>query len=418
MDLIALKFSYEFDCNISNYRLLGRRSLYAMSPLASTPSSIEHDWTDEKIFLFLGAWKCGDPLPSNVITDVNPFSIEPWNAPENIWYLCILQESTAAKGEARVENTPNGYWKNMQRDFKIILDSQTTGMKATWGFFRYTAPHNHNVRWIMFEYNLKTKECETVNQPQNFKTLYRVIGSNNLLPVSEDAHTLVSLGDDDCDHMQSVLLSMLEREEGDIDLLEPADGSEGSMAISNRSLEDSRANHLAEVPVDFDFSNGDFLELKDLNDTDSSSSSSDNSSRVSLSSDDYFDSEALLRDLKNESNPAVEAHSHSECKPCISRSLRTNSMTINLHPQKPARLPSPTSPLSEQYQGTDSNPQRPGTSQGSPANRGNDRPQTGIMRAVWKHRRGYSSSLARQNFVRNPREKRMAVDWMPRGATG
>lgn len=54
---------------------------YAMSPLGYTPSSIEDDWTDEKIMSFLGAWKCGDPLPSNVISDVNPFSIQPWNAP-------------------------------------------------------------------------------------------------------------------------------------------------------------------------------------------------------------------------------------------------------------------------------------------------------------------------------------------------
>lgn len=105
------------------------------------------------------------------------------------------------------------------------------------------------------------------------------------------------------------------------------------MEVSNRSLEDSRANPLAEVPVDFDFSNGDFLELKDFNDTDSSSSSSDNSSCVSQSSDDYFDSEALLRDLKNDSNPAVEGHSHLECKPCTSRSLKTKRMAIKLHPQ-------------------------------------------------------------------------------------
>lgn len=32
---------------------------------------------------------------------------------------------------------------------------------------------------------------------------------------------------------------------------------------------------------------------------------------------------------------------------------------------EPARLPRPTSPLPEQYQGTDSNPQQPGTSQGN-----------------------------------------------------
>lgn len=68
---------------------------------------------------------------------------------------------------------------------------------------------------------------------------------SNHLPVFEDPHTLVSLGDDDCAHMQSVLLSMLEREEGDIDLLEPANVSE----VYQKGFVASLPHHLLPLPT-------------------------------------------------------------------------------------------------------------------------------------------------------------------------
>lgn len=37
--------------------------------------------TDEEVVLFLGRRRVGDPVPSNVISDVNPFSIDPRNSP-------------------------------------------------------------------------------------------------------------------------------------------------------------------------------------------------------------------------------------------------------------------------------------------------------------------------------------------------
>lgn len=37
--------------------------------------------TDEEIMLFLGGTKAGDSVPANVITEVNPFSLKPWDSP-------------------------------------------------------------------------------------------------------------------------------------------------------------------------------------------------------------------------------------------------------------------------------------------------------------------------------------------------
>ncbi|KAJ9674649.1 hypothetical protein PVL29_023902 [Vitis rotundifolia] len=71
-------------------------------------------------------------------------------------------------------------------------------------------------------------------------------------------------------------------------------GETGLLAASERSL-----NHPVDNLPDIDyFSDGDFLELYDLADPVSPSSSSDNSSCLSQTSDECFDSLALLRDLE------------------------------------------------------------------------------------------------------------------------
>ena len=53
------------------------------------------------------------------------------------------------------------------------------------------------------------------------------------------------------------------------------------------------------VEMDFFFSGGDFLELRDL-DNPASSSSSENSSAMSIASDECFDSMAFLQDLEDQ----------------------------------------------------------------------------------------------------------------------
>lgn len=58
----------------------------------------------------------------------------------------------------------------------------------------------------------------------------------------------------------------------------------------------------------YDFSKEDFLELKDLYDPISPSSSSDNSSLMSMNSDEWFDAEALLRYIENEGGLETEEH--------------------------------------------------------------------------------------------------------------
>lgn len=47
----------------------------------SVPVDIDINSTDEELVQFLDGRQAGAPTPQNVITDVNPFDVEPWNLP-------------------------------------------------------------------------------------------------------------------------------------------------------------------------------------------------------------------------------------------------------------------------------------------------------------------------------------------------
>lgn len=84
---------------------------------------------------------------------------------------------------------------------------------------------------------------------------------------------------------------------------------------------------VANLPEIDCFSRGDYLELLDLDNPASRSSSSDNSSCMTMSSDEYFDSIALLRDLESESNQAL-AQKDKDCKLSVTASLRPDEVVV------------------------------------------------------------------------------------------
>ncbi|MQL88842.1 hypothetical protein Taro_021412 [Colocasia esculenta] len=304
---------------------------YMMSPLVatSTPSSIKLDWSDDEILMFLERKTSGEPLSSNIITEVNPFSFDPWNLPDNIWYLCNSKEPISPKAEGKIKNTTSGYWKDMECDVKICISNHTVGRKVTWEFFGGAAPSGEKIVWKMFEYKLEKSESQAT-EGQDFNSLCRIFWYNKNLPAFEEPQNSESLNDADGDYVQSALLSMLEQEE-EFGLLGSTYGSQGLAAVSDGSVEDLRPNRSAECQADCDFSVGDFMELNDLYDPESSSSSSDNSSCVSESSDEYFDSEALLRVLESESKLVNEGH-HAEHNFSVSSSLRSERMIVQPPP--------------------------------------------------------------------------------------
>nr|CAD1837794.1 unnamed protein product [Ananas comosus var. bracteatus] len=97
----------------------------------STLQDINMSSTDEELILYLGGRKVGDPIPANVITDVDPFSIELENSSENVWYLYKLEDQQSPNTENQENNikvTRTGYWKSMDTH-RIPTSAQTVGRK-------------------------------------------------------------------------------------------------------------------------------------------------------------------------------------------------------------------------------------------------------------------------------------------------
>lgn len=107
---------------------------------------------------------------------------------------------------------------------------------------------------------------------------------------------------------------------------------QGQSVLSGTSVTDPVTDDCFEEKyATCDFSKGDYLELNDLYSSGTSSSSSDNSSLMSVNSDEYFDADALLRDLENEHNPRVEEE-HVDCRYSVSASVKSNQVVIRPPP--------------------------------------------------------------------------------------
>lgn len=111
---------------------------------------------------------------------------------------------------------------------------------------------------------------------------------------------------------------------------------QGQSVLSGTSVTGPETYSSAEdVYAACDFSRGDYLELNDLYSPETSSCSSDNSSLMSVNSDECFDADALLRDLENEHNPRVEEE-HVDCRYSVSASTKSNQVVIR--PPQPGML--------------------------------------------------------------------------------
>ncbi|OVA04556.1 NAC domain [Macleaya cordata] len=77
------------------------------------------------------------------------------------------------------------------------------------------------------------------------------------------------------------------------------DNEHGLLAVFEKDLREPNTYYSTQdLHENYDFSREDFFELNDLTNPESPTSSSENSSSLTMSSDDYFDASALLRDIE------------------------------------------------------------------------------------------------------------------------
>ncbi|KAK6938786.1 NAC domain [Dillenia turbinata] len=285
---------------------------------AVPPPDINEFWTDAEIILSLESYKRGDPTPQNVTTDVNPCNYDPANLPDDIWYFTHTVVD---------KNAERGFWKVRGDACRIFINSSIIGWRTTLDFYLGQVPHEHKTDWVMQEYSITPKDqCENIKL-KDPRVLCRVFQSNGEIlhhekassptgidvSVEINSNSMPVVGANSCS--RAGLSSASESK-----VKENADIENGLLAMV-----DKFTNHPLEIlPEDF-ISSGNYLELRDLDDPGSPSSSSENSSCLSMSSDEYFDSLALLKDLE----PKSSQNMRPNCKASVTETVHPDEVIMH-----------------------------------------------------------------------------------------
>ncbi|KAK1427348.1 hypothetical protein QVD17_16031 [Tagetes erecta] len=234
------------------------------------PIADENDyWTDEAIFMSLYSFKRGKSLPSNVTSDVNPYQYRPSDLPADLWYLW-----SGIKSDAEC-----GFWKETGEACETFSNSAIIGSRTTLQFYEGRASQGRKTDWVMQEYRI-TEKCD--NNTKDLRALFRVFLADEHKPPSGlciaaniDVKNSIYLAQKTVSTRELVGNTM----ENKTGLPEPVLEQSSEMDCILR---------------------GDYFELNDLNDPGSRSSSSANSTCLSMTSDEYFDSMGLLQEIEND----------------------------------------------------------------------------------------------------------------------
>ncbi|KAI3807284.1 hypothetical protein L1987_23210 [Smallanthus sonchifolius] len=229
------------------------------------PIAAENEyWTDEAIFMLLFNFKRGTPLPSHVTTDVNPYQHRPSNLPADLWYLC-----SEVKKDAKC-----GFWQETGAPCETFSNYDIIGWRTTLQFYEDLA---RKTDWVMQEYRI-TEKCD--NNIKDLRALCRVFLADENKPPT--GHCIAA----------------------DTDVKIPnnlAPKAVSTTELVGKTMENKTCPTL-EQSSDMDcILRGDYFELNDLNDPGSCSSNSANSSCLTMTSEEYFDSMALLQEIENDS---------------------------------------------------------------------------------------------------------------------
>ncbi|CDP07563.1 unnamed protein product [Coffea canephora] len=236
-------------------------------PAPDSPADMVHG-ADDEVIMHLDRIRQGKPLPNNVIDDTNPFQFNPSNLPTGgIWYLV---------GSTEKKENKFGFWREKGTALDIRTGSAISGRRTTLEFIAGEQKTN----WIMHEYKI----TET-GKGKESRVMCRVLqsgGRSSNIDLRPNSRQAVSF------------------EQGSRSPSLKHSGVDGNKLLSeaDRLLEP----RTREPPYMID---GDYLELDDLADPQSSSTSADNSSCSSFTLDEYFDSHALLQELEDKNNQGL-----------------------------------------------------------------------------------------------------------------
>ncbi|PAN47889.1 hypothetical protein PAHAL_9G305600 [Panicum hallii] len=212
--------------------------------LAALNISIRDSWSDEELVRFLAERKAEDPLPQDVLVGLDFSLVDPRIFTVDLWYLCWSDDQQPNNSaENSIRKAKNGYWKHVE-SCKVPTSIGIMGMKIILQFYEGHAPCGKRTGWVMHEYQVE--QNDEANLPQV-----------------------------------------------------TADANEEDVCSSKVQFEQKPLSALDDIDV---IATGDYIELNDLLTSEASASTSENSSKRSMVSEDYFDSDAFLREILKGSN--------------------------------------------------------------------------------------------------------------------
>ncbi|XP_076894169.1 NAC domain-containing protein 54-like [Bidens hawaiensis] len=155
-----------------------------MAPVTLPPGFRFHPTDEELVAYYLKRKINGHEIELEVIPEVDLYKCEPWDLPGKSllpskdleWYFFSPRDRKYPNGSRTNRATKGGYWKATGKDRKVNSQSRAMGMKKTLVYYRGRAPHGSRTDWVMHEYRLDGRECETASglQLQDAYSLCRV----------------------------------------------------------------------------------------------------------------------------------------------------------------------------------------------------------------------------------------------------
>ncbi|MBA0679330.1 hypothetical protein Goari_011104 [Gossypium aridum] len=164
----------------------------------SLPPGFRFHPTDEELVVYYLKRKInGRKIELEIIPEVDLYKCEPWDLPGKSllpskdleWYFFSPRDRKYPNGSRTNRATKSGYWKATGKDRKVNSQTRAVGMKKTLVYYRGRAPHGTRTNWVMHEYRLDERECESASLGlQDAYALCRVFKKTAIPPKVPGGH--------------------------------------------------------------------------------------------------------------------------------------------------------------------------------------------------------------------------------------